>query len=155
MARSHHFHWTPARAVIFAVLHVSAVLLLLRVRTPKYRPNLDHNPLHRTAAMSNAPTNASAWTQSRLTSLYEATDDSFHDAFDRTFSPACEVRLNHAVRPLQTFKDDLASRRGAATHVGVAWSGEVLSTNDDTPEQVRAAGTLDPGLADRDDGGGS
>ena len=86
--------------------------------------------------MSNtsAP-NATSWIQSRLTALYEGAG--VQDAFDRAFSPACEVRLNHAVRPLQTFKDDLASRRAAATHVSVAWDENAISTNDDEPDEVR------------------
>lgn len=61
----------------------------------------------------------SAWVRSRLTALFE--DVQSQDAFDHTFSPACEVRLNHAVRPLQTFKDEIASRRAAAVRVSVAW----------------------------------
>ncbi|KAF8556276.1 hypothetical protein OG21DRAFT_1409338 [Imleria badia] len=85
--------------------------------------------------MSNASTvpNATSWIHSRLTALYE--DVSVQDAFDQAFSPACEVRLNHDVHLLQSFKDELASRRAAATHVSVAWDANVISTNDDTPDQ--------------------
>lgn len=80
-------------------------------------------------------TNATSWIQSRLTALYEGA--STQDAFGQAFSPACELRLNHVVLPLQTFKDDLLSLRAAATHVSVAWDTELISTNDDKPEQVR------------------
>lgn len=126
MDRSHRFHSTP---IIFAVFHVVAVLFLLR------RPPLCHQ-----IAMSNTSTNTTSWIQSRLASLYEATDANFHNAFDQTFSPACEVRLDHATHPLQTFRDDLTSRRAAAIRVSVAWNADLISTNDDKPEQVRAAG---------------
>ncbi|KAI9575046.1 hypothetical protein HD554DRAFT_2166488 [Boletus coccyginus] len=84
--------------------------------------------------MSHTSTpNATSWIQLRLTALYE--DVSAQDAFDRAFSPACEVRLNHDVHSLQSLKDDLASRRVAATHVSVAWDANVVSTNDDNPEE--------------------
>lgn len=152
MDRSHRqFHLTPTRTVIFAIFPIATVLLLL-LRTPnKFRSNLiNAPPLFHTFAMSNT----TAWIQSRLTSLYEATDASFHDAFDQAFSPACEVRLNHAVHPLQMLKDDLVSRRTAATHVSVAWNTDVISTNDDKPDQVRAATEIfGHCLADGNDGG--
>lgn len=135
MARSRrHFHLTLP--TIFAIFHIGATLLL----APIFRLNLNtaQAPLlfHTVIAMSNtsAP-NATSWIQSRLTALYEGAG--VQDAFDRAFSPACEVRLNHAVRPLQTFKDDLASRRAAATHVSVAWDENAISTNDDEPDEVR------------------
>ncbi|KAF8450914.1 hypothetical protein L210DRAFT_3521557 [Boletus edulis BED1] len=97
---------------------------------------------------------AAAWIQSRLTALYETDVAGVQDVFDRTFSPLCEVRLNHVVQPLQTFRDDVAARRTAATHVSVAWglnsfpgashSDEgVVSTNEDKPkEPAVVAGAL-------------
>ncbi|KAF8121328.1 hypothetical protein EV363DRAFT_1365554 [Boletus edulis] len=81
---------------------------------------------------------AAAWIQSRLTALYESDVAGVQDVFDRTFSPLCEVRLNHV----------------AATHVSVAWglnsipgashSDEgVVSTNEDKPkEPAVVAGAL-------------
>jgi len=89
---------------------------------------------------------AAAWIQSHLTALYESDVAAVQDAFDRTFSPLCEIRLNHDVQPLQTFRDDVAARRTAATHVNVAWGlnsntgsshagGGVISTNEDKPEE--------------------
>ena len=122
---------------IFAIIHISAPLLLFHI-APIFRLNPNTAPLLvHTVTMSNTSTmpNATSWVQSRLTALYE--DVSIQDTFEQAFSPACEVRLNHDVHPLQTFKDDLASRRAAATHVSVAWNTNVISTNDDTPEQVR------------------
>ena len=138
MVRSRRFHLVTLPTIFAVVFFIGATLLL---RTPIFRLNLNtaRAPfLLHTVAMSNTSTstpNATSWIQSRLTALYE--DVSVQEAFDRTFSPACELRLNHEVRPLQTFKDDLASRRAAATHVSVAWDAGIISTNDDKPEEVR------------------
>ncbi|KIL00475.1 hypothetical protein PAXRUDRAFT_821674 [Paxillus rubicundulus Ve08.2h10] len=84
-----------------------------------------------------APSNMTSWIQPRLTGVYEAADDdAFHSSFARLFSANCELRIDHAVHPLQAFKDDLASRRTAAKNVTVAWD-DVISTNDsdDKPGQ--------------------
>jgi hypothetical protein len=137
MVRPRQFHLTLP--TIFAIFHIGATLLLLHI-APIFRLNLNTAQapllLHTVVAMSNTSTpNATSWIQSHLTALYE--DVGVQAAFDRVFSPACEVRLNHAVRPLQTFKDDLTSRRAAATHVSVAWDENVISTNDDEPDEVR------------------
>lgn len=130
------FHLTLP--TIGAIFHVAVALLLLPI-APIFRLNRNtpHAPLVlHTVTMSQTSTpNATSWIQSRLTALYE--DVSAQDAFDRAFSPACEVRLNHDVHSLQSLKDDLASRRVAATHVSVAWDADVVSTNDDNPEEVR------------------
>jgi len=130
------FHLTLP--TISAIFHVAVALLFLHI-APIFRLNRNTPlvpPLLHTVAMSHTSTpNATSWIQSRLTALYE--DVSSQDAFDRAFSPACEVRLNHDVHPLQAIKDDLASRRAAATHVSVAWDANVISINDDNPEEVR------------------
>jgi hypothetical protein len=82
------------------------------------------------------PTNMASWIQPRLTGVYEAAgDDAFQSSFGQLFSSNCELRIDHAVHPLQTFKDDLASRRTAVKNVTVAWD-DVISTNDDKPDQV-------------------
>ncbi|KAH0839580.1 hypothetical protein J3R83DRAFT_496 [Lanmaoa asiatica] len=118
---------------IFAIIHIGAALLPLRI-APKFRFNPNDAPLLlHTVAMSKTSTNATSWIQSRLTALYE--DTNFQDAFDQAFSPACEVRLNHAVHPIQEFKENFVSRRAAATHMSVAWNADLISTNDDKPEQ--------------------
>lgn len=123
MDRSHPFHLT-ARTVIL-ILHVVAFLFL---RTPESRSS-DKAPLLATMSDTSA-----SWIQSQLTRLYEATD--LDDVFTRVFSPACEVRLNHAPQPLQMLRDDLAAHRAAAMHIGVAWNADVISTSDN-PGQVR------------------
>ncbi|KAF8845578.1 hypothetical protein BDN67DRAFT_986730 [Paxillus ammoniavirescens] len=84
-----------------------------------------------------------SWIQPRLTGVYEAADDdAFQSSFGQLFSANCELRIDHAVHPLQTFKDDLASRRAAAKNVTVAWD-DVISTNDDKPDQPSVvAGSL-------------
>ncbi|KAN0097821.1 hypothetical protein V8E55_002267 [Tylopilus felleus] len=80
-----------------------------------------------------APTSATAWIQSHLTALYE--DIHTQDAFDRAFSPACDVRVNHETRGVQALREDLAARRTATTHVHIAWDPSVVSTNEDKPDE--------------------
>lgn len=130
MVRFRPFQLTPS-----AVFVIGAALLPRHV-APKFNPHSAPQVLLHTVAMSSTSTNATSWIQSRLTALYEGT--SLQDTFDQAFSPACKVRLDHVVHPLQMFKGDLASRRAAATHVSVAWGADLISTNDDKPGQVRA-----------------
>ncbi|KAF9246858.1 hypothetical protein BU15DRAFT_69718 [Melanogaster broomeanus] len=85
----------------------------------------------------SAPPNTTSWIQSRLGAVYEVAEEgAFQSSFDQLFSPNCEVRVDHEVHPLQTFRGELMSRRAAAQSVAVAWDdagGGIISTNDDDP----------------------
>lgn len=142
------FHLNLTSPTIFAIIHISAPLLLIHVASnlkfclptaplPSPFSVPVTVPIH-SMSEPNASESTTTWVRSRLAALYE--DIQAGEAFDRAFSPACDVRANHAAQPLQTLKDELAARRGAATHVSVAWGGEDIATNEDKPEEVRYHG---------------
>ncbi|KAG8218302.1 hypothetical protein J3R82DRAFT_3916 [Butyriboletus roseoflavus] len=129
----------PYQLAPTAVFAIGAALLPLHVAPKSWTRFNNARLLPHTLAMSSTSTNATSWIQSRLTALYEG--PSLQDVFDQAFSPTCEVRLSHVAHPLQTFKDDLASRRAAATHVSVTWGADFISTNDDDKSEQPAVVT--------------
>lgn len=140
--RSRSHNSTEIQIIILMVIHTPpTILAIIYITSP-----LNYTPLRLSSltTMSTepaepnttpAPTSATAWIQSHLTALYE--DIHTQDAFDRAFSPACDVRVNHEIRGVQALREDLAARRTATTHVHIAWDPSVVSTNEDKPDEVR------------------
>ncbi|KAG9317117.1 hypothetical protein JVU11DRAFT_1308 [Chiua virens] len=158
------------RTSIFVLFHIGVVMFLFHstpnlshlIKTPflPLSAPIMSNPSPQSGSVVSA--NATTWIQSRLTPLFAATrprqtrasgdaaapavDDTmaaFQDTFAQTFSPACEVRHNHVVQPLEALKQDLADRRYAAVHASAVWDLALLSTNDDgADEPTVVAGAL-------------
>ncbi|KAF9246856.1 hypothetical protein BU15DRAFT_57822 [Melanogaster broomeanus] len=126
------------------VLHVDpnldtlgAPITFMQLRTVIFRA-AQLRSTSRDATMSPPPNTTSfGHQQSRLGAVYEVAEEgAFQSSFDQLFSPNCEVRVDHEVHPLQTFRGELMARRAAAQSVAVAWDdagGGIISTNDDDP----------------------
>ena len=94
--------------------------------------------------LSDTNLSASSFVQSVLTTVFqssletESESDSSQAILDQLFSPNCEVRRDHLPQSLAELKDDFVARRAGCRTASVKFE-QIISTNDDKPEQVSLA----------------